>query len=162
MTNPSTYAYCQNKIWRSLIWRPSVKSPIRQIKNLAKVSHYKVRKIMYMSPCTENGVFPGGGNELYLQNATSYGHDACREHSTKDLSRHSIKFKQKHVLTRIYSNQRCPSSQIGSQMMESVMENSRRALHGMNRLIRSLGNVGWETFTKLYMSYVRSSMLYAA
>ena len=42
------------------------------------------------------------------------------------------------------------------------MENSRRALYGMNRLIRSLGNVGWETFTKLYMSFVRSSMLYAA
>ena len=50
----------------------------------------------------------------------------------------------------------------GDRMMESVMENSRRALYGVNRLIRSLGNVGWETFTKLYMSYVRSSMLYAA
>ena len=42
------------------------------------------------------------------------------------------------------------------------MENSRKALHVMNRLIRDLGNVGWETFTKLYMSYVRSSMLYDA
>ena len=50
----------------------------------------------------------------------------------------------------------------GDRMMESVMENSRRALYGVNRLNRSLGNVGWETFTKLYMSYVRSSMLYAA
>ena len=42
------------------------------------------------------------------------------------------------------------------------MENSRKALYGVNRLIRGLGNVGWGTFTKLYMSYVRSSMLYAA
>ena len=50
----------------------------------------------------------------------------------------------------------------GDRMMESVMENSRKALYGVNRLIRGLGNVGWETFTKLYMSYVRSSMLYAA
>ena len=48
------------------------------------------------------------------------------------------------------------------RMMESVMENSRKALYGVNRLIRGLGNVGWEMFTKLYMSYVRSSMLYAA
>ena len=48
------------------------------------------------------------------------------------------------------------------RMMESVMENSRRALYGMNTLIRSLGNLGWGTFPKLYMSYVRSSMLYAA
>ena len=38
----------------------------------------------HISPCRENGVFLGGGNELYLQNATSYGHDACREHSTKE------------------------------------------------------------------------------
>ena len=50
----------------------------------------------------------------------------------------------------------------GDRMMESVMENGRKALYGVNRLIRGLGNVGWETFTKLYMSYVRSSMLYAA
>ena len=50
----------------------------------------------------------------------------------------------------------------GDRMMESVMENSRRALYGVNRLIRSLGNVGWEMFMKLYMSYVRSSTLYAA
>ena len=41
------------------------------------------------------------------------------------------------------------------------MENSRKALYGVNRLIRGLGNVGWETFMKLYMPYVRSSMLYA-
>ena len=34
-------------------------------------------------PSRENGVFPGVGNELNLQNATSYGHDARREHSTK-------------------------------------------------------------------------------
>ena len=47
-------------------------------------------------------------------------------------------------------------------MMESVMENSRKALYGVNRLIRGLRNVGWEMFTKLYMSCVRSSMLYAA
>ena len=46
--------------------------------------------------------------------------------------------------------------------MELVMENSRKALYGVNRLIRDLGNVGWETFTKLYMSYVRSSMLYTS
>ena len=35
------------------------------------------------------------------------------------------------------------------RMMESVMENSRTAIYGMNRLTRGLGNVGWETFTKL-------------
>ena len=46
----------------------------------------------------------------------------------------------------------------GDTMMESVMENSRKALYGVNRLIRGLGNVGWEMFTKLYMSYVRSSI----
>ena len=37
-----------------------------------------------ISPCRENGAFPGGGNELYLQNSTSYSHDAYRGHSTKD------------------------------------------------------------------------------
>ena len=40
------------------------------------------------------------------------------------------------------------------------MDNGRKALYGVMRLVRSLGNVGRATISKLYVSMVRSTLLY--
>ena len=48
----------------------------------------------------------------------------------------------------------------GEKMREALMDNGRKALYGFTRLVRSLGNVGWATFSKLYVSMVRSTLLY--
>ena len=50
----------------------------------------------------------------------------------------------------------------GEKMREALMDNGRKAIYGVmrQRLVRSLGNVGWATFSKLYASMVRSTLLY--
>ena len=48
----------------------------------------------------------------------------------------------------------------GEKMREALMDNGRKALYGVMRLVRSLGNVGWATFSKLYTSMVRNTLLY--
>ena len=53
------------------------------IANEYSIAHLVSNKAR-ISLSRENGIFPGGGNDLYLENATLYSHDAYREHSTKD------------------------------------------------------------------------------
>ena len=48
----------------------------------------------------------------------------------------------------------------GEKMREALMDNGRKALYGVMRLVRSLGNVRWATFSKLYVSMVRNTLLY--
>ena len=48
----------------------------------------------------------------------------------------------------------------GEKMREALMDNGRKALYGVMRLVRGLENVGWATFSKLYVSMVRSTILY--
>ena len=48
----------------------------------------------------------------------------------------------------------------GEKMREALMDSGRKALYGVMRLVRSLGNVGWATFSKLYVSMVRSTLLW--
>ena len=48
----------------------------------------------------------------------------------------------------------------GEKMKKSLMDNGRKAIYGVMRLARSLGNVGWATFSKLYVSMVKSTLLY--
>ena len=48
----------------------------------------------------------------------------------------------------------------GEKMREALMVNGRKAIYGVMRLARSLGNVGWATFSKLYASMVRSTLLW--
>ena len=43
----------------------------------------------------------------------------------------------------------------GEKMRKALMDNGRKAIYGVTRLARSLGNVGWATFSKLYVSMVR-------
>ena len=45
----------------------------------------------------------------------------------------------------------------GENMRKALMDNGRKAIYGVMRLARSLGNVGWATFSKLYVSMVRRS-----
>ena len=42
----------------------------------------------------------------------------------------------------------------GEKMKKALMDNGRKAIYGVMRLARSLGNVGWATFSKLYVSMV--------
>ena len=43
----------------------------------------------------------------------------------------------------------------GEKMRKALMDNGRKAIYGVMRLARSLGNVGWATFSKLHVSMVR-------
>ena len=48
----------------------------------------------------------------------------------------------------------------GEEMFTEVLDRSRKALYGLQRLSRNAGQIDFESFSRLYMSLVRSCLLY--